>query len=281
MNDTTTRFTRRLALGALASAALLASVPALAEGRMVDVRIVNRDNGRTLRVYAFKGDLWVAGEPGERYAVELTNRSRERLLNVVSVDGVNVVSGETAAFGQTGYVLDGFQRYDVTGWRKSRKEVAAFEFTQAPRSYASRTDRPDDVGVIGVAVFREKRTRDIERERPAGIDRQDDRDSYGKSAPAPRSGAIPKSGASGRSFQFDNNGPVEQELGTAHGDRERDRVGKTDFERRSSRPDEIIRIRYDSYANLVDMGVIPTYRGRQRDPSPFPAQRPRWVPDPR
>ena len=27
--------------------------------------------------------------------------------------------------------------------------------------------------------------------------------------------------------------------------------------------------------------VIPTYRGRPRDPSAFPAQRPRWVPDPR
>ena len=71
------------------------------------------------------------------------------------------------------------------------------------------------------------------------------------------------------------------DIGTAHGDRERDRVGKTDFERRSRRPDEIIRIRYDSYENLVDMGVIPTYRGRPRDPSAFPGQRPRWVPDPR
>ena len=34
-------------------------------------------------------------------------------------------------------------------------EVAAFYFTQLPDSYAARTDRPDNVGVIGVAVFRE------------------------------------------------------------------------------------------------------------------------------
>ena len=44
MMATPTRFTRRLALGALASAALLVGVPAMAEGQMVDVRIVNRGN---------------------------------------------------------------------------------------------------------------------------------------------------------------------------------------------------------------------------------------------
>ena len=276
MMVTPTRFTRRLALGALASAAFLVSVPAMAEGRMVDVRIVNRDNGRTLPVYAFKGDLWVAGKPGARYAVQLTNQSRGRLLNVVSVDGVNVVSGETASYDQTGYVLDAYQRYEVAGWRKSRKQIAAFEFAQAPKSYAARTGRPDDVGVIGVAVFSEKQPRWKEREQQ----RSSERGAYGQSAPVPRTGALPKSGSAGRSFQFDNNGPVEQELGTAHGDRERDRVGETEFERDSKRPDEIIRIRYDSYANLVEMGVIPTYRGRPRDPSAFPAQRQRWVPDP-
>lgn len=274
-----TRFTRRLALGALASAALLVSVPAMAEGQMVDVRIVNRDSGRTLPVYAFKGDLWVAGEPGARYAVQLTNQSRGRLLNVVSVDGVNVVSGETAAFDQTGYVLDAYQRYDVAGWRKSRKEIAAFEFTRAPNSYAARTDRPDDVGVIGVAVFREKQPEWASREQDQW---SSGRGSYGKSAPEPRTGPVPKSGSADRSLQFDKQGSLKQELGTAHGDRERDRVGSTEFERDSKRPDEIIRIRYDSYANLVKMGVIPTYRGRdRREPSAFPAQRPRWVPDPR
>lgn len=274
MSSFHTRFTRRLALGALAGAALLASVPAMASEPLVDVRIVNRDSGRILPLYAHKGDLWVAGEPGARYAVQLQNQTRDRLLNVVSVDGVNAISGETAAFHQTGYVLDGWQRYDVAGWRKSSKEIAAFEFTRAPKSYAARTDRPDDVGVIGVAVFREKqaRWRDRQDNRPSG------RDSYERNAP---SGALPKSGATSKSFRFDNNGPVEQELGTAHGERERDRVDQTNFERRSERPDEIIRIRYDSYDNLVKMGVIPTYRGRPRDPSAFPAQRPRWVPDPR
>ena len=156
MNPNTTTLTRRMALGAIAGTALLTALPAMALGQLADVRIINRDNGEILPFYRHQGELWIAGEPGARYAVELYNRSRRRLLNVVSVDGVNVISGESAAFDQAGYVLTPGQRYDVSGWRKSRREIAAFEFTRLSRSYAARTGRPDDVGVIGVAVFRER-----------------------------------------------------------------------------------------------------------------------------
>ena len=37
------------------------------------------------------------GAPGHRYSVRLTNTSGERLLVVLSVDGVNAISGQTAA----------------------------------------------------------------------------------------------------------------------------------------------------------------------------------------
>ena len=45
---------------------------------------------------------------------------------------------------------------EIDGWRKSMDEVAAFYFTALPDSYAARTGRPDNVGVIGVALFREE-----------------------------------------------------------------------------------------------------------------------------
>jgi hypothetical protein len=156
MTTPTPLLSRRMALGAIAGSALLSALPAVAEERLTDVRVIDRDRDRVLPVYRFRGEFWIAGEPGARYAVELVNDSRERLLNVVSVDGVNVITGETAAFDQAGYVLEPMQRYEVAGWRKSRREIAAFEFTRHSRSYAARTGRPDDVGVIGVAVFRER-----------------------------------------------------------------------------------------------------------------------------
>ncbi|WP_374413396.1 hypothetical protein [Hydrogenophaga sp.] len=259
---------RRMLLGSLAGAAALASMPAMALGRLSDVRVIDRDRDTVLPLYQFRRELWVAGEPGGRYGIQLLNDSRERLLHVVSVDGVNVVTGETASFDQAGYVLEPQQRYDVNGWRKSRKEIAAFEFTRLSRSYAARTGRPDDVGVIGVAVFREREPFVLPRPpRPPFPP-------FDRSAPDMRS-APQLQDKSAR-------GEPGTPLGTGHGDRERDRVGQTDFERRSDRPDEVIRIRYDSRENLIAMGIIPPERPHWRDrrPSAFPGSHRGYVPDP-
>jgi hypothetical protein len=130
--------------------------PAAAVGSIVDVQIVDRDRAETLSTWRHRGASYVAGRPGDRYAVRLTNRSPGRVLVVLSVDGVNAVSGDTAAVSQTGYVLAPWQTAEITGWRKSYSEAAAFYFTALPDSYAARTGRPDNVGVIGAAVFRER-----------------------------------------------------------------------------------------------------------------------------
>ncbi len=267
---------RRMALGAIAGSALLTAMPALALGRLTDVRVIDRDRGTTLPIYRFRGDLWVPGEPGARYAIELVNDSRERLLNVVSVDGINVITGETAAPDQAGYVLDPGQRYDVAGWRKSRREIATFEFTSLRGSYAARTGRPDDVGVIGVAVFRERE----HYEEPYVLPRPPlppfpPFPPFERSAPQPGT----KSGPQSKSHRYE--GPADSQLGTGHGERERDRVGKTDFERLSDRPQEVIRVRYDSRENLIALGVIPPDRRRNgHRPSAFPGWNRGYVPDP-
>lgn len=140
----------------LAAAALLPAPPAAAIGQLADISIIDRASGRSLPVYRHAGQWWVAGRPGARYAVSIRNQSGGRILAVTAVDGVNAVSGETAAWQQTGYVLEGWQRHDVAGWRKSDAEIAAFEFTALENAYASRTGRPTHVGVIGVALFRER-----------------------------------------------------------------------------------------------------------------------------
>ena len=147
-----------LALAAACGALGACSAPPswAAGGSLVQVQLIDRAGGDMLREVRHRGTAWVAGRPGDRYAVRLTNRTGGRLLVVLSVDGVNAVSGQTAATGQTGYVLAPWQTADITGWRKSDAEAAAFYFTALPDSYAARTDRPENVGVIGVAAFRER-----------------------------------------------------------------------------------------------------------------------------
>src|ERR1700722_7870214 len=139
-----------------ALAAMTASCNALAVGDVAQVTIIDCSTGAVLTPHLHHGEYWVAGRPGTTYAIEIHNRPDERVLAVTCVDGVNVISGATAAWNQTGYVFRPQQDYRITGWRKSDDEVAAFTFTTSPNSYAARTGRPANVGVIGVAVFRER-----------------------------------------------------------------------------------------------------------------------------
>ena len=252
----------------LALALLAASLPVQA-GRLLDLEIVDRATGQTLEAYRHLGRDWVAGDPGERYAVRLVNRTGQRVLVVLSVDGVNAVSGETAAPDQSGYVLEPWERAEIAGWRKSLKEIAQFYFTALPDSYAARTDRPDNVGVIGAAVFREKA-----RPRPAAPYLSQSAPSAGnearsaEAADAAGLAAAPAAKATRES----------ERLGTGHGEREYAPTRHTGFERAGGAPAEVVSLRYDSRDNLAARGVIPAPRPYRPEPRPFPGP---FVPDPR
>lgn len=256
-----------LSLSALALAGCGLPPHASAAGRLVSVQIVERDRGQVLPEHRHRGHTWVAGRPGERYAVRLTNHSGARVLVVLSVDGVNAISGESAAASQTGYVLSPWQRAEITGWRKNDSEAAAFYFTALPDSYAARTGRPQNVGVIGAAVFREKQPDPPpvafeaapRAAAPAAAD-----GALGSAAPAPSTARERDAGGAPAEARREVN-----KLGTGHGEREWSPINRTAFERATSHPAEIVQLRYDSHANLVAAGVI-------AGPAPFPG----YVPDP-
>jgi hypothetical protein len=276
--------TRRTVLAVLAAAAAAActSLPASAVGSLVDLQIVDRSRGETLSTWRHRGSTWVAGRPGDRYAVRLTNRSSSRVLVVLSVDGVNAVSGETAAVGQTGYVLAPYQSAEITGWRKSHSEAAAFYFTALPDSYAARTGRPDNVGVIGAAVFRERAPEMLGNwPRPAPPIAKDGAASGRMEAERqPPAAASADAAAAEKSMPRRSQSELAQrddrKLGTGHGEREYSPTTQTQFERASSSPSEIVQVRYDSYQNLLASGVIQRPRPVPRQPDAFPS----FVPDP-
>ena len=56
----------------------------------------------------------------------------------------------------------------------------------------------------------------------------------------------------------------QAKLGTGHGEREYSYVSHTEFARLQLQPNEIIRIRYDSFENLLAMGIVVS--GRARSP---------------
>lgn len=287
---------------------MLSTLPiaAGAVGGIADVTVYDRTENRALPIHQHNGRNYVVGRPGNEYQIRVANRARQEILSVVSVDGVNAVSGETANWSQTGYVLGNYQAFDIRGWRKSTDQIAAFYFTEHQNSYAARTGRPNNVGVIGVAVFRKKYQlppRIVPPVRPwprsesrfpsssrddfsgsvpmdDGISAEDSASST-RGAPAPAQADVPSGAMEGGASSYGELARAPRKsatLGTGHGRIEESRVTYTNFERASTSPSEIVTIHYDTYENLLAQGVIyqpPVYA--RPTPLPFPGH---FVPDP-
>ena len=274
----------RLVAAALTSAALVVP-PAWAGGRLMEVQVFDRTQNRELPVFRHQGQLYVVGTPGNEYSVMLRNRTGADLLSVLSVDGVNAVSGQTAAPDQTGYVFAARQNAEIRGWRKDLERTAAFYFTSLPDSYAARTGRPANVGVIGVAVFRRRVDPPVTmapRTVPPVAENQSAAGAGAAraqaplpAAPAATQAAEAEAGAADRA-RSERSDSAERRiaaspLGTGHGRTEFSPTQHTSFERASSAPDETISIFYDSRANLIARGVVPVpLPAVARAPQAFP-----------
>lgn len=291
---------------AMAFAAVAGSVPAHwnppAE-KLVEVDVYDRTSGAALPVYAKDGRSFVVGTPGHEYAVRIRNCTGGRVLAVTSVDGVNVVTGETATPGQSGYVLEPWGSVEIAGWRKSMQQTAAFYFSEHAQSYAARTGRPFDVGVIGVAAFAEKRApvpRVSLKGRPEGEQApqrfsaegsptsmfEGKREARAQEADARADAPAAPSASEAARDRYDPPAANAQaaaapmpaaKLGTGHGRVETSHAWRTTFERATSEPGQLVALQYDRHENLVAQGVIPAPRVA-RTPRPFPGLR--FVPDP-
>ena len=114
-------------------------------------------HGAGLRAAEQCGETYVLGRLGQRYALRITNESPRRIEVVASVDGRDVLDGETADYrSDRGYVIAPWGSVTIDGWRLSQGEAAAFRFARVADSYAARTGSARDVGVIGVAFFGER-----------------------------------------------------------------------------------------------------------------------------
>jgi hypothetical protein len=273
---------------------LAASCDAHSVGRLAEIAVIDRDSGATLPCYFYRGEYWVAGNPGARYAIEIRNRISERVLAVTSIDGINVLSGATAAWDQTGYVFGASERYQITGWRKSDATVAAFTFTDSPNSYAERTGRPANVGIIGVALFRERQPQQsyvpptiggspadlagTRRDEPASALPSESRaKSFADFTGGAGSAQAPTAGVNSAAPSVSS--LRAPKLGTGHGEAEYSSVNYTEFLRLQPQPNEIVRIHYDSLANLFAMGIIRRPAPSAVNPFPGSSASP-YVPDP-
>lgn len=223
--------------------------------------------GRSLSTFNHQGATWVLGEEGERYVVVVRNPTSERVEAVVSVDGRDVLSGQSADFRRhRGYIVPAFGSVRIEGFRQSLDEVATFRFTDPGNSYSSRMGTPQNVGVIGVAFFRER-----VREHAFAVPEDEGRFERRRPAP-PRKSAAPSAGSAGRSR--DRAAESDSNIGTEYGESRTSRVVQVSFERASSTPARVLTLRYDDADGLEARGIDVFRRFRPTRPTPRPFPQP-------
>jgi hypothetical protein len=129
------------------------------------IRIMSFDvnilvNGSRCKQYRHQGKTFVQANPGSEYVIEIKNNHWKRILAVGSVDGLNVLTGNTAKEGDTGYIVGAYSTEKVKGFRISDSEWALFKFGYKfnGKTYAqSKNDGSEkNCGVIGLRFFYEQ-----------------------------------------------------------------------------------------------------------------------------
>ena len=243
-------------------------------------------------MFQHAGTTFVLGEPGERYAIRVENPTAQRVEAVVSVDGRDAISGEPGDYvSQRGYLIEPWGTLRVEGFRRSLDEVAAFRFTGRDGSYSARRGTPQHVGVIGVAIFPEKKRppQPLRRFRPRYLPES----KYEESArPAPEAPSAAPSAARGadaydgasRATRKGTAGPSN--IGTEYGESQGSSVIEVAFERSiPTHPAAVLSLRYDDLDGLVARGIDVSALGYayrddvEPEPQAFPVNR-RFAPPP-
>jgi hypothetical protein len=276
---------------AAAICGLVSAAPAeaLARSGAYSLQLID-ENGRQLPTYQQDGRTYVLGNLGRRYSLKIRNQSGQRVEFVSSVDGRDVLDGKTSSWSKDGYVVEPYGEVVIDGFRLSRETVAAFRFSSIDHSYASKMGDARDVGVIGVAVFPEKREEPVVIEIPQphfwnklwGSEKKDrasaDDEGQGAgggraasngpadlapAATAPMPAAPPAEQADaplGGMLAKGHAEPAKRKearpgLGTEFGEQRDSHVNEVQFVRASSRPANILSLRYDDRAGLVALGI--------------------------
>ncbi|MGD8858894.1 MAG: hypothetical protein PVI30_02715 [Myxococcales bacterium] len=255
-------------------------------------------HGRELPAYHHGGQTFVLGHFGDRYVVRIQNRTGRRVEAVVSVDGRDVITGRVGDYVHgRGYIVAPYSEVRIEGFRQSLSRVASFRFSRPAESYSARMGTPQNVGVIGVAVFPERippRPRPyVRRDLREHTPRAESRARPPRTTASPRgdldSGSSTSEGGRARSAPARKHrrgsGAEEptadrelhaQNLGTEYGESRHNRAREVRFRRQHpTRPTQLITLRYDDRRGLLARGVrlSPPPRPAYATPEPFPESR--------
>lgn len=159
---------RRIAFVAVLFISLVA--PGLGYGHLgkadvVDVRIVS-DKGEAFPKYETflrghrEGEYYyLEAVKGQRYSIQIMNKSDRRIGVVIAVDGRNIIDGKKSDLlrNERMYIIEPYGTNTFEGWRTGIDRTNRFYFTEQSDSYAEKVFADASaMGTIALAVYKEK-----------------------------------------------------------------------------------------------------------------------------
>jgi hypothetical protein len=129
-------------------------------GNVMDVRIIS-DQGaefakfRTYpRVHQEGSFFYVEAVKGNRYSIQVTNKSNSRVGVVIAVDGRNIISGKKSDLKRIEqmYIIGPYESNTFEGWRTGMDRTNRFYFTDPSDSYAEEVFA--DASAMGTKIGR-------------------------------------------------------------------------------------------------------------------------------
>lgn len=237
--------------------------------------------GKNIDQYNHNGKIYVEGRKGSNYVIQYRNNTSHRQKVVISVDGLNVLTGNTDW--TKGYIVSAYGVLNVPGWRKDSNNVAAFEFSSTLDSYNQHNDSGNEhnIGVIGALVYNEK-----VKVNPVIIHHYNWNNPQWDYYPAKKywfdnvsfsSGSINTSyntrsvsrGVLSATDVKVSTTDIEQQLGTGWGDNQKFNTSTVEFDSENVVSSKYL-VYYDSRKNLEKMGIKLVPIKSERNPDPFP-----------
>ncbi|HEX7330692.1 MAG TPA: hypothetical protein VF290_04285 [Pyrinomonadaceae bacterium] len=207
-------------------------------------------NGRPLAEYYARGRTYVEALQGAEYELRVRNSSQYRVAVALSVDGLNTIDARhTSAWNASKWVIEPYQTITISGWQMSSERARRFYFTNERDSYGAKLGQTANLGVISAVFFKERRH--FIPVSPAPVTR-DKMEPPSKS----RSGEAASDNRAAAPLRDDDY------AATGIGRDVRNDVRWVDMEL-ESRPAGEVTIRYEYYAALLKLGVVPVHTSRE------------------
>jgi hypothetical protein len=226
-------------------------------------------NGSPITEYFHDNNYFVEGRESTEFSIQIKNSSFEDIEAIISLDGLSILDGKQAGNKSSGFVVKAYNSAKLDGWAISNQQAKAFFFTAGSNSYAAKTKKASNIGVIGAMIFRKKQPKMVWRNNLLQTNQTPwnvvtgprlNQVSASISASASATGAIAFNSASA---------DAENNLGAGWGDTISQTLVNVNFERRDpDNPDSLMAIYYDDRKGLERRGIVLDRSKSYSDPFP-------------